>query len=163
MSAMTCPAEIEMDMGTTPTIEVWHDRPVATSIEVADRFGKRHADVMRSVKRLVDSGRFAQARGSRLTRALAHSNVNRMINGLFGIEPGQRESLSSFGRSLLSAAQTLAGQAIHAELANGGDHKTSYQCAKKAVQGLVDQLHGQRAELLLQQAANTSTSLAIAS
>ncbi|MEO5341646.1 MAG: hypothetical protein H7837_14225 [Magnetococcus sp. MYC-9] len=73
---------------------------------------------------------------------------------MFGIEPGQRESLSSSGRSLLSAAQTLAGQAIQADLANGGDHKSSYQCARRVVQGLADQLHSQQAERLLQ-AANS--------
>ena len=231
----TMKIQLSADIGTDPTIEVWRDRPVATSMNVAKRFGKRHADVMRLVKKLVESGRFternfalseytdstgrrlpmylidrhgfsilamgftgdaaldwkirydlafermatelmnrtvsrrdylpgyhqlhetvdrqavvAQEQGSSLTRAVAHSNVNRMLNSLFGIEPGQRESLSSSGRSIMAVAQTLAEKAIQTDLDNGGDHKTSYQHSKAAVQRFIEQLPGQRSELLLQ-------------
>ena len=211
-----------------PALEVKNEHIFASSVEIAQKFGKRHWIVIRAIEKLVASGRFtehnfvsskyqdstgrnlpfymmdrhgfsilvmgftgnaaldwkikydrafekmatelmnqqvaridylpgyhdlheivdkqaavAAAKGSRLTRRLAHINTNKMLNKCMGISSGQRSSLSSMGRSAISMAQTIANAAIKNDLESGGDHKTSYAAAKKAVGGYAAHVPGE--------------------
>lgn len=67
-----------------------------------------------------------------------HINVNRLINRAVGIDAGQRPRLGLPQRSLLVAAQFLAGNAMH----GATDHKDGYARAKAVLERLGGQLLG---------------------
>ncbi len=72
--------------------------------------------------------------GCTTPESIFHSNVERMINKAFGIEAGQRNSLSASQRNAISTAYQLVNAAIADTLADGGGHDLAYQEAKRRVQ-----------------------------
>lgn len=75
----------------------------------------------------------AQQRGSEAPEQVFHTNVERLINRVFGIETGQRASLSPAMRNAVSTAYQLVSAAVADTLADGGDHKAAYREAERRV------------------------------
>ena len=75
----------------------------------------------------------AQQRGSEAPEQVFHTNVERLINRVFGIEAGQRASLSLAMRNAVSTAYQLVSAAVADTLADGGDHKAAYREAERRV------------------------------
>lgn len=75
----------------------------------------------------------AQQRGSEAPEQVFHTNVERLINRVFGIEAGQRASLSPAMRNAVSTAYQLVSAAVADTLADGGDHKAAYREAERRV------------------------------
>lgn len=75
----------------------------------------------------------AQQRGSEAPEQVFHTNVERLINRVFGIETGQRASLSPAMRNAVSTAYQLVSTAVADILADGGDHKAAYREAERRV------------------------------
>jgi phage regulator Rha-like protein len=62
-----------------------------------------------------------------------HMNVNKLLNNLAGIGPGQRAKVSLPTQSLLVVAQLMAAQAMRA----APDHREGYKLVKAAVEPLL--------------------------
>ena len=75
----------------------------------------------------------AQQRGSEAPEQVFHTNVERLINRVFGIEAGQRASLTPAMRNAVSTAYQLVSAAVADTLADGGDHKAAYREAERRV------------------------------
>lgn len=71
------------------------------------------------------------ARGTENER-FVHSNFNRLLNKVAGVESGKRSSASVAQQSMLVVAQLMAAQAIQ----NASNHRDGYQLAKAAVKPL---------------------------
>ena len=61
-----------------------------------------------------------------------HTNCNRLLNKVAGIEAGQRSGAQHGSLAVLAVAQMLAARAV----AGAGDDKVAYACIKRAVQPL---------------------------
>lgn len=75
----------------------------------------------------------AQQRGSEAPEQVFHTNVERLINRVFGIEAGQRARLTPAMRNAVSTAYQLVSAAVADTLADGGDHKAAYREAERRV------------------------------
>lgn len=84
-----------------------------------------------SVKELANR---AHESGSTTPDSIFHSNFNRLINKLFGIEPGDRKSLSPTRKAMVTAAQAIATETLNSALAEGGSHKDAYSRVKDALE-----------------------------
>ncbi|MDN0085420.1 Rha family transcriptional regulator [Crenobacter sp. SG2305] len=89
----------------------------------------------------------AAADGSEAPERVFHINVERMINRAFGIEAGQRDTLTPAMRNAISTAYQLVSAAIADTLADGGNHDAAYQEAKRRVTDFA-RLFGPRPALL---------------
>lgn len=74
-----------------------------------------------------------------------HSNVNRLINDVVGVQGGKRAQAPLAQQSLLIVAQALATRALQ----GAADHREGFQCIKNALAplksiGLMEGAHGQR-------------------
>ncbi|MCG9100158.1 Rha family transcriptional regulator [Laribacter hongkongensis] len=75
----------------------------------------------------------ARRLGSEAPEQVFHSNVEKLINRAFGLEKGQRSSLSPSMQNAVSTAYQLVSAAIIDTLAEGGSHKAAYREAERRV------------------------------
>ncbi|MCG9119816.1 Rha family transcriptional regulator [Laribacter hongkongensis] len=75
----------------------------------------------------------ARKLGSEAPEQVFHSNVEKLINRAFGLEKGQRSSLSPSMQNAVGTAYQLVSAAIIDTLAEGGSHKAVYREAERRV------------------------------
>lgn len=115
-----------------------NDRVVSLKLKLIVAFGDaRKANELRRTEYLpgyhaLHDGIHALAAGSPNERFI-HMNVNKLMNTLAGIGPGQRAAASLPTQSLLVVGQLMAAHAMRA----APDHHEGYKLAKAAVQPLL--------------------------
>jgi phage regulator Rha-like protein len=86
----------------------------------------------------------AHAAGSTTPEWTFHSNVNRLVNKVCGLEPGQRASMTIQQRIAVMSVGYIVQKAIASALEAGADHRAAYAYAKAQLQ-----LYASGAALLL--------------
>lgn len=79
-----------------------------------------------------------QKSGSATPEYIHHMNIEKMINRLLGIPPGERKCLPPSMRSAVSIAERLAGNHYLRAIEAGEDHRSAYSGAKSAVARYAD-------------------------
>lgn len=102
-------------------------RQARDAVEIAKDYLPGYHQLQNEAKHLAE---VAHAAGSTTPERTFHMNINRLVNKVCGLEPGQRASLTPQQRIAVTSAGFVVQKAIASALEAGADHHQAYAVAK---------------------------------
>ena len=113
----------------TPTVRELKRKLVQAFSEARKVAQLRHCEYLPGHHELHDRLHLLAIAGGTSNERFVHINVNRLLNKVAGIEPGQRAASRLPQQSLLIVAQALAAQALR----DAPDHRAGFERIKQAL------------------------------
>lgn len=101
------------------------------SMEIAKDYLSGYHQLQDEVKHLAE---VAHAAGSKTPEHIFYNNINRLVNNVCGLAPGQRAGLTPQKRMVVTCAGFIVKKAIESSLEAGANHRDAYASAKAQVE-----------------------------